>query len=67
MAAYDFVCAACGDAFTIECERPVEPSSVRCPACGTERVRQTFASALRNAVAAWSPRDLEERRCEHFG
>jgi putative FmdB family regulatory protein len=64
---YDFVCAACDGVFTIESDSPVESALVRCPDCGSERVRQTFESAFRNAVAVWSPRTLEERRCEHFG
>lgn len=67
MLSFDFVCAACGGAFIIESERPVEAAGVHCPACGGEHVRQTFESCLRNALSAWSPRDLEARRCEHFG
>ena len=67
MLSFDFICAACGDAFSVESERPVEASDLHCPACGGAHVRQTFESRLRNAIAAWTPRDLEARRCEHFG
>jgi putative FmdB family regulatory protein len=67
MLSFEFVCTACGGTFSVESARPVEAADVRCPACGGDRVRQTFESRMRHALAAWSPRDLEERRCEHFG
>jgi putative FmdB family regulatory protein len=67
MAVYDFLCLDCGELFELDSTKPVEGTHVRCPKCDAAHVRQTFESYLRNAKAAWSPRMLEEKRCEHFG
>jgi DNA-directed RNA polymerase subunit RPC12/RpoP len=67
MAVYEFLCIDCGETFELDSTKPIEGTGVRCANCGSAHVRQTFASYLRGAKAAWSPRRLDELRCNHFG
>lgn len=67
MAVYQFLCLECGRTFDVDSRMPIEGTQVRCALCDATHVRQTFESHLRNAKAAWSPRHLEELRCNHFG
>lgn len=45
---FDLVCSACGREFAVEADRPPTDDERRCPDCGSDRVRQTFASYVRN-------------------
>lgn len=67
MAVYDYHCLDCGRTFVVDSTKPIEGTRVRCSNCDSAHVRQTFESYLRNAKADWSPRRLEELRCNHFG
>ena len=67
MAVYEFLCLDCGQPFEVDSTKPIQGPQIRCGHCASTHVRQTFASYLRNATAAWDPRRLEERRCDHFG
>jgi DNA-directed RNA polymerase subunit RPC12/RpoP len=67
MAIYDFLCLDCGEQFEVDSTKPIEGTQVRCANCDSAHVRQTFESYVRQAKAAWSPRHLDELRCNHFG
>jgi len=47
-AAFDFVCGACGHAFEVTVDVPIDQIKRPCPRCGSDSTRQTFASCLRN-------------------
>lgn len=44
----DLVCSACKHAFQMEAATILKDEEKICPECGSDRVRQTFASYLRN-------------------
>ncbi|MFA4966086.1 MAG: FmdB family zinc ribbon protein [Thermoleophilia bacterium] len=48
MAIVDLRCHACGNAFQLVTRAAVKPQQKRCPSCGSEDIKQTFASYLRN-------------------
>jgi rRNA maturation endonuclease Nob1 len=48
MARLDLVCLDCRHVFTVETRAAVRPKQKRCPECGSEHVRQTVTSYLRN-------------------
>ncbi len=67
MPASDFVCLDCGEPFTIDAPDAPEGERARCPRCGSDHVRQTVESYLRNALAVRRDSDLDELRSCHFG
>jgi len=44
----DLVCGKCRRSFQIQAATTLKDEEKRCPECGSDRVRQTFASYLRN-------------------
>ncbi len=44
----DLVCSACKHAFQVVADNLLKNEGKHCPECGSESVRQTFASYLRN-------------------
>jgi len=44
----DLVCSNCKHSFQMEATTILKDEEKRCPNCGSETVRQTFASYLRN-------------------
>jgi hypothetical protein len=67
MAICELLCLDCGATFEVDSTKPIEGARIRCSSCRSAHVRQTFESYLRQAKAAWSPRRLDELRCNHFG
>jgi len=48
MLTLDLVCGKCRHSFQIRAATTLKDEEKRCPECGSDRVRQTFASYLRN-------------------
>ncbi len=48
MAQVDLVCRECKHVFELVTRVALKPKQKRCPECGSNAVRQTFASFLRN-------------------
>ena len=44
----DLVCSKCKHTFELQAETNLKDEEKTCPECGSDRVRQTFASYLRN-------------------
>jgi len=44
----DLVCSRCKHTFALEAQTNLNDEEKTCPECGSDRVRQTFASYLRN-------------------
>jgi DNA-directed RNA polymerase subunit RPC12/RpoP len=44
----DLVCSTCRHSFQLEAATTLKDEEKRCPKCGSESTRQTFASYLRN-------------------
>jgi len=48
MARMDLICSQCKHAFQVPVTNNLKNEEKQCPQCGSESVRQTFASYLRN-------------------
>jgi putative FmdB family regulatory protein len=48
MAHIDLVCQDCQHSFAVLTRGAMKPQQKRCPECGSDHIRQTFASYLRN-------------------
>ncbi|MBN1630811.1 MAG: hypothetical protein JW990_13690 [Thermoleophilia bacterium] len=44
----DLVCSKCKHTFELQAETNLKDEEKNCPQCGSDRVRQTFTSYLRN-------------------
>lgn len=67
MPTFDFICLDCREAFSVDRAEAPEPGGAPCPRCGSDHVRQSFESYLRNALASPREFDLEEFRACHYG
>lgn len=45
---FDLVCGSCKHLFETEADSSIKDDEKNCPECGSDRVRQTFKSYLRN-------------------
>ena len=50
MAHIDIICSDCRHTFEVVTRAAIKRRQKRCPKCGSENVRQTFASYLRNGA-----------------
>lgn len=48
LAYIELVCRDCEHAFEVVTSVAIKPNQKRCPKCGSEHIRQTFTSYLRN-------------------
>jgi rRNA maturation endonuclease Nob1 len=62
----DLVCGACKHAFSMDAETLLKDEEKNCPECGSQSVRQTFSSYLRNGPLL-DPRWGSRSNCTHFG
>lgn len=60
------VCKKCRHAFELTTDYPVPEDAKRCPQCGSESIRQTFASYLRNG-SILNPDSYDSRGCQTYG
>ena len=65
MAHIDLVCQDCQHSFEVLTRVAMKPNQKRCPKCGSDHIRQTFASYVRNG--ALSDSDCGAPSCTTYG
>jgi len=65
MAHIDLVCQDCQHSFEVLTRVAMKPKQKRCPKCGSDHIRQTFASYLRNG--SLSDPDCGAPGCTTYG
>jgi rRNA maturation endonuclease Nob1 len=60
------VCRKCKHAFELSTDYPIPEEMKRCPECGSESIRQTFTSYLRNGSMS-DPGTYEDASCQSYG
>ncbi|OFW58168.1 MAG: hypothetical protein A2133_00650 [Actinobacteria bacterium RBG_16_64_13] len=66
MAKLDLVCGACKHTFEVVTGNLLRDEEKNCPRCGSDSVRQTFASYLRNGPLL-DPKWADRTNCSNFG